>query len=70
MYLSNQASIKHLRSNQASDKHTTPNQASKRADLKHGACLLVDTTGYVRHCVKRMESLIAGLTQECAILQS
>jgi hypothetical protein len=25
-------------------KHRTPYQASKREDLKHGACLLVDTT--------------------------
>jgi hypothetical protein len=30
-------------SKQAS-KHRTPYQASKQVDLKHGACLLVDTT--------------------------
>jgi hypothetical protein len=30
-------------SKQAS-KHRTPYQASKRVDLKHGACMLVDTT--------------------------
>jgi len=49
---SKQASSVSGRSKQAS-KHRTPYQASKRVDLKHGACLLVDSTGGLSPSVTR-----------------